>query len=230
MDIQITNAEAGDGQQQHGADGQTRWIKTLPATNPAFQAALAHTCHTVSWNSLYLVRHTNSSQDQQQRVVALAASNVEYFSGKLYYQLKTYRPSYVNAVLIQTRGAVNANQCSLYSMLICRTIANDRVQPNAATIPTAGRSWSASPCRTTGLSAAATASFEIGHRNAPTTTDTTGGGGLPAANNPPAAPAAPVGLPPVVHTVTDMPYEIEEPDDEEEDAPGVVRRQITDGR
>jgi hypothetical protein len=238
MDIQITNAEAEDGWQQHGTDGQTRWIKTLPATNPAFQAALAHTCHNVRWNDLYVVRHTKSSQDQQQRVVSFPAANVEYFSGKLNsYQLKTHRPSYVNAVLIQTRGVANANPCSMYSLLICRTTTNDRIPAECRDHAYRGPflecvslpyDWSVCCGNCKFKDWAAKCSLNDGSRpDRYRTTPYPAGYNGNQPNNPPAA--APAGLLPVIHEVTDTPYDIEEPEDEER-PPGVVRHLITDGR
>jgi len=241
MDIQIINAEAEDGWQQHGADGQDRWIKTLPATNPAFQAALSHTCHTVCWNDLYVVRHTNSSQEQQNRVVSFAAANVEYFSGKLNsYQLKTHRPSYVNAVLIQTRGIVNASPCSMCSLLICRTTTNQRILGECRGHPYRGPflecvslpyDWSVccGNCKFRDWAKRCSLNDDSPPDRYRTTPYPAGYAGNHANNGPPAAPAAPAGLPPVIHEVTDLPYEIEEPEDEPE-VPGVVRRQITDGR
>lgn len=69
---------------------------------------------------VYVVRHTNQKKkDQQKRLLAARAVDIEFFSGSLHsYQLNTHRPSYVNAVLIQSRGLINERPCSKY-FLVC---------------------------------------------------------------------------------------------------------------
>jgi hypothetical protein len=101
-------------------------------------------------------------QDQQRRVLRLVVRDIEYFTLSLHsYQLNTHRPSYINAVLIQTHGVPNNNACGKLYQFICRTTPNHG-QANAPAIHTVAHLFSVLPLVESGVGFVGTASSKIG--------------------------------------------------------------------
>lgn len=224
MDLEIQAAEQEQGRQQTGNDGRTRYVKTLPATNPRFQSVLEKTSHTASWSTSCIVRHTNSLQDQQKLIVSAARTNTEYFSGTLLsYQLNTHRPSYINAVLVQTRGQVNPVRCSssISALYVVRFLMIEI--DHCASHPYHGPFLDCVSLPHERAGACANCKFKDWAARC----SLNDGSGPDRYRTTPAGPAA-GSLAPAEPPI--QPYEIEEPesDGEKEDVP--IVRQITDGR